>query len=73
MARMGLLAIYQRPRTSDPLPQHRIYPYLPHKPAIEQPNQVWWADVMYIPMRRGFIYLVGVLDGGSRKVLAWRR
>lgn len=72
MARMGLSAIYQRPRTSDPHPQHRIYPYLLRKLAIEQPNHVWCADVTYIPMRRGFLYLVAIMDWASRKVLAWR-
>lgn len=72
MARMGLSAIYQRPRTSEPHPQHRIYPYLLRKLAIEQPNHVWCADVTYIPMRRGFLYLVAIMDWASRKVLAWR-
>ena len=72
MARMGLSPIYQRPRTSDPHPQHRVYPYLLRKLAIERPNQVWCADVTYIPMRRGFLYLVAVMDWATRKVLAWR-
>jgi len=72
MAKMGLSPIYQRSRTSDPHPQHRIYPYLLRKLAIERPNHVWCADVTYIPMRRGFLYLVAVMDWATRKVLAWR-
>ncbi len=56
MAKMGLTPIYQRPRTSDPHPQHRVYPYLLRKLAIERPNQVWCSDVTYITMRRGFLY-----------------
>ena len=72
MAKMGLSPIYQRPRTSDPHPQHRVYPYLLRKLAIERPNHVWCADVTYIPMRRGFLYLVAIMDWTSRKVLAWR-
>ena len=72
MAKMGLTPIYQRPRTSDPHPQHRVYPYLLRKLAIERPNHVWCADVTYIPMRRGFLYLVAIMDWATRKVLAWR-
>jgi len=72
MAKMGLTAIYQRPRTSDPHPEHRIYPYLLRDLAITQPNQVWCADVTYLPMRRGFLYLVAIMDWATRKVLAWR-
>ena len=72
MAKMGLAPIYQRPRTSDPHPRHRAYPYLLRKLAIERPNHVWCADVTYIPMRKGFLYLVAVMDWASRKVLAWR-
>ncbi|WP_404480407.1 IS3 family transposase [Novosphingobium sp. BL-52-GroH] len=72
MAKMGLTPIYQRPRTSDPHPQHRVYPYLLRKLAIEGPNHVWCADVTYIPMRRGFLYLVAIMDWATRKVLAWR-
>jgi len=72
MTKMGLTPIYQRPRTSDPHPQHRVYPYLLRKLAIERPNHVWCADVTYIPMRRGFLYLVAIMDWASRKVLAWR-
>ncbi|AMG75554.1 Transposase [Sphingopyxis granuli] len=72
MAKMGLSPIYQRPRTSDPHPQHRVYPYLLRKLTIERPNHVWCADVTYIPMRRGFLYLVAIMDWATRKVLAWR-
>ena len=58
MAKMGLAAIYQRPRTTIPHPAHRIYPYLLRDLVIDQPNQVWCTDITYIPMRRGFLYLV---------------
>ena len=72
MRKIGLAPIYQAPKTSEPHPQHKIYPYLLRHLAIERPNQVWCADVTYIPMRRGFLYLVAVMDWASRKVLAWR-
>jgi putative transposase len=72
MRKIGLSPIYQTPKTSVPHPQHKIYPYLLRHLAIERPNQVWCADVTYIPMRRGFLYLVAILDWASRKVLAWR-
>jgi putative transposase len=72
MAKMGLAPIYQRPRPSDPHPQHQIYPYLLGKLAIERPNHVWCADVTYIPMRRGFLCLAAIMDWAIRKVLAWR-
>ena len=72
MRLMGLQAIYQKPRTSDPHPDHRIYPYLLRGLAIERANQVWCTDITYIPMRRGFLYLVAIMDWWSRKVLAWR-
>jgi len=72
MRLMGLQAIYQKPRTSDPHPDHRIYPYLLHGLSIERANQVWCTDITYIPMRRGFLYLVAIMDWASRKVLAWR-
>lgn len=71
MGKMGLTPIHQRQRTSDPHPQHRVYAYLLRKLAIERPNQVWCADVTYIPMRRGFLYLAAVMDWATRKVLAW--
>jgi len=72
MRKMGLMPIYQPPRTSQPHPQHRIYPYLLKGLAITRPNHVWCADITYIPMRRGFLYLVAVMDWATRKVLAWR-
>ena len=72
MRLMGLQAIYQAPRTSDPHPSHRVYPYLLKGMAIERPNQVWCADITYIPVRRGFLYLVAIMDWATRHVLAWR-
>jgi putative transposase len=72
MAKMGLAPIYQRPRTTIPNPEHRIYPYLLRDVMIDRPNQVWCADITYIPMRRGFLYLVAVMDWATRKVLSWR-
>lgn len=72
MRLMGIEAIYQRPRTSDPHPQHKTYPYLLRGLDISRPNQVWCADITYIPVRRGFLYLVAIMDWYSRKVLAWR-
>lgn len=72
MRKIGLSPIYQVPKTSEPHPQHRIYPYLLRHLEIERPNEVWCADVTYIPMRRGFLYLVAIMDWFSRKVLAWR-
>ncbi len=72
MARMGLEPIYQRPRTTIPHPGHRIYPYLLREVVVDRPNQVWCADITYIPMRRGFLYLVAVMDWSTRKVLSWR-
>jgi putative transposase len=72
MCLMGLEAIYKRPRTSQPHPAHRIYPYLLRGMVIDRPNQVWCADITYIPVRRGFLYLVAIMDWATRKVLAWR-
>jgi putative transposase len=72
MRRMGLAAVYQRPRTSVPHPEHRIFPYLLRDLTIDRPNHVWCADITYIPMRRGFLYLVAVMDWATRKVLSWR-
>ena len=72
MRLLGLQAVYQRPRTSEPHPEHRIYPYLLRDRSITRPNQVWCADVTYIPLQRGFLYLVAVMDWASRKVLSWR-
>jgi len=69
---MGLKAIYRRPRTSKPAPGHKIYPYLLSGMKITRPNQVWAADITYIPMARGFLYLVAIIDWYSRYVLSWR-
>ena len=69
---MGLRAIYRRPRTSRPVPGVRVYPYLLGKAEITRPNQVWAADITYLPMERGFVYLVAVMDWHSRYVLSWR-
>jgi putative transposase len=72
MAKMGLAAIYQRPRTTIPHPEHRIFPYLLRNLVVDRPNQVWCADITYIPMRRGFLYLVAIMDWATRRVLSWR-
>ena len=72
MRKMGLQAIYQRPRTSTPHPEHRVYPYLLRNLTIDRPNQVWCADITYIPLRRGYLYLVAIMDWYSRRVLSWR-
>jgi putative transposase len=72
MRLMGLEAIYPKPKTSRPHPEHRVYPYLLRNLKINRPNQVWAADISYIPMSRGFMYLVAVMDWYSRKVLSWR-
>jgi putative transposase len=72
MARMGLAPVYQRPRTSTPHPEHRVFPYLLRDMTIDCPDQVWCADITYLPMRRGFLYLVAVMDWATRKVLTWR-
>ena len=68
----GLVAIYQRPNTSKPAVAHKIYPYLLGGLSIERVNQVWCSDVTYIPMAKGFLYLVVIMDWVSRAVLAWR-
>jgi len=72
MRQMGIEAIYQKPRTSDPHPQHKIYPYLLRNLAVTKANQVWCTDITYIPVKRGFLYLVAIMDWYSRKVLSWR-
>lgn len=69
---MGLKAIYRRPRISQPTPGHKIYPYLLGGLRITRPNQVWAADITYIPMARGFLYLVAIIDWYSRYVISWR-
>ena len=71
MRRMGIEALYRKPNTSKPHPQHLIYPYLLRGLAIERSNQVWAMDLTYIPMARGFVYLAAIIDWRSRKVLAW--
>jgi putative transposase len=72
MKRMGVEALYRRPRTSKPGDGHKIYPYLLRKLPVTRPNQVWATDLTYVPMARGFCYLVAVIDWFTRKVLAWR-
>ncbi|MBV6486911.1 MAG: IS3 family transposase ISBj3 [Pseudorhodoplanes sp.] len=72
MQRMGIEALYRRPRTTKPEPGHKIYPYLLRGIEITRPNQVWATDITYIPMARGFVYLAVVLDWFSRRVLSWR-
>jgi putative transposase len=71
MKRMGIEALYRRPRTTKPEPGHKIYPYLLRGMQIVRPNQVWAMDITYIPMARGFVYLAVVLDWFSRRVLSW--
>ena len=72
MRLMGLMPIYQKPNTSKAAKGHKIYPYLLRGLRVERPNQVWCADITYLPMRRGFLYLVAIMDWHTRKVLAWR-
>lgn len=72
MRRMDIVAIYRRPNTSKPSPGHKIYPYLLRGLAVDRPNQVWATDITYIPMARGFVYLVAVVDWFTRRVLSWR-
>ncbi len=72
MRLMGLAAIYQAPRTSAPHPAHRVYPYLLKGLVIDRPDQVWCADITYIPVQRGFLDLVAIMDWATRHVLAWR-
>lgn len=72
MGKMGIEALYQKPRLSAPHPAHKIYPYLLRKMAITNANAVWCTDITYIPMAKGFCYLVAVMDWASRKVLSWR-
>ena len=72
MKKMGIRALYQKPRLSVPHPAHKVYPYLLRGVDISRANQCWAADITYLPMARGFCYLVAVMDWASRKVLAWR-
>jgi putative transposase len=72
MRKMGIEALYQKPRLSKPHPGHTIYPYLLRGLTIAESNHVWCADITYIPMARGFCYLVAVMDWASRRVLSWK-
>ena len=72
MRKMGIEAIYRKPRTSIPHPEHKIYPYLLRGLDIDRANQVWAADITYLPMAKGFCYLAAIMDWASRRVLAWR-
>ena len=72
MRLMGMEAIYRRPRTSAANPEHRVYPYLLRDLVIDRPDQVWCADITYIPVSAGFFHLVAVMDWASRHVLSWR-
>ena len=72
MRRMAIAALGPKPRTTKPAPGHKIYPYLLRDIAVERPNQVWCADITYIPLGRGYLYLVAVMDWSSRAVLSWR-
>ena len=72
MRRMGIEALYRRPRTTKPAPGHKIFPYLLRGLEVVRPNQVWAMDITYIPMAKGFVYLAVVLDWFSRRVLSWR-
>ena len=72
MRLMGLEAVYSRPRTTAPHPAHPVYPYLLKNLRIDRPNQVWCADITFIPAQRGYLYLVAIMDWATRKVLSWR-
>jgi putative transposase len=72
MGKMGIAAIYRKRNTSAPHPKHPVYPYLLKNLTIDRPNHVWATDITYIPMKRGFVYLVAILDWATRKVLAHR-
>ena len=72
MRRMGIAALGPKPRTTKPQHGHKIFPYLLRNLAIDRPNQVWAADITYVPIGRGFLYLVAVIDWASRAVLSWR-
>src|SRR5438445_8444091 len=72
MRLMGLESIAPKPKTSEPHPDHPVYPYLLRNLEISRPNQVWASDITYIPMKTGFLYLVAIMDWYSRRVLTWR-
>ena len=72
MRKLGLWAVRPKRNTSKRHPEHKVYPYLLRGKTIDQPNQVWAADVIYIPMQHGFLYLVAIIDWATRRVLSWR-
>ena len=72
MRRMGIEALYRRPRTTQPAPGHAIHPYRLRGLTIDRPNQVWALDITYLPMKRGFVYFVAVMDWATRRILSWR-
>jgi putative transposase len=72
MKRMGVEALYRKPRTTKRNPEHKVYPYLLRSLPVTRANQVWAMDITYIPMARGFVYLAAVVDWYSRRVLAWK-
>jgi len=72
MKKMGIEALYRKPRLSKPHPGHRIYPYLLRDLKIDRANQAWAIDITYIPLSKGYVYLVAIMDWASRKVLSWR-
>jgi putative transposase len=72
MRRMGLEALYRKPRTTQRHPRHKVYPYLLRNLQITRPNQAWAMDITYIPMAKGFVYLVAVVDWYTRRVLSWQ-
>lgn len=72
MSQMGIFPVYPRPKTSKPGKDHRIYPYLLRGLEINSPNQVWCADISYIPLKKGFMYMVAIMDWRTRKILSWR-
>ena len=72
MKLLGITAIYPKPNTSKSNPAHKVYPYLLRNKTIDRPDQVWCTDITYIPMKKGFVYLVAIMDWHSRRVLSWR-
>lgn len=72
MRMMGLEVIYKRPRTTTPHPAHSVYPHLLKGMAIDRPDQVWCADITFVPVRRGLLYLTAIMDWATRRILAWR-
>src|SRR3954463_7795879 len=72
MRKMGIAALGPKPNTTKPAPGHKIYPYLLRNMTIDRPNHVWAADITYLPIGRGFLYMVAIIDWASRAVLAWR-